>query len=432
MSSRKEGQEQYEEAIRLYYHRLGREIGVVELVVPSPEDPDDIRMICRSEAGADSGVIYTADMDADDYASMCNESDISTTMGALLESSEDTIQILEAPEESPLEPPDEVGRGGVRTLRTPNMWSHTWGRCCCVDHGSELIPVTTEAIVNGNVPWWGSVYTPYQLDLIQAGSDPDDHAMHVLDADDRICGACGHCVWCVIDEEVPDDLPDPPEEPEVEEPLVPEQNALAAVAWKNKLAAWQLFRHDTHNKHLIESSVLPISRASDKRRYQTEKSFASINELEERRGEPNIYTIKAAFYAALGNGRRGTWADFDVDTMRLIKGLESVDVPAEVMKDADLGDDGEILDRAETRGAEAESDSDADVLNGMMDDEEDDEEDERPEDPPAPKKRPAKPRGIDDPKLNLISKAQALQNALGEFIEALGEVDVVSKKARGG
>jgi hypothetical protein len=418
-----------EESIRLYYHKLGPEIGVVELVVPSPEDTTDTRMICRSESGADSGVIYSADMDSDDYASMCKEADIETAMGSVLESDEDEIQIVDSPEDPPLAPPDDIGRGSVSALRTPKMWTHSWGRCCCVDHGSELIPVTTEAIRDGDVPWWGSPFTPYQLDLIQAAADPDEHAMHVLDSDDRVCGACGHFVWCVIDEDVPEELPDIPEEPEVEEPLVPEQNALEAVTWKNKLAAWQLFRYDEHNQHLIESSGLPISRASDKRRFEAEKGFARINEMEDRRGETSIFTIKAAFYAALGNGRNGTWADFDLDFMRLVKGLEGADVPVEVMTDAGL--DPKILDRAESRGAEAESDADADVLNGMM--EEDEEDDERPEDPPPPpKKRPAKPQSIDDPKLRLIAKAQALQSALGEFIEALGEVDCVPKKARGG
>jgi len=38
-----------------------------------------------------------------------------------------------------------------------------------------------------------------------------------------------------------------------------------------------------------------------------------------------------------------------------------------------------------------------------------------------------RPKSINDPKLKVISAAQALQHALGVFIEALDEYDLVPK-----
>jgi hypothetical protein len=413
-----------DEGVTLYYHRLGTELGVVELVVPSPEDSTDQRMICRSEAGIDFGVIYSVDLDTEEYESMCEDNDVATMLGVLLESTEEEIQILETPEEEPLEPPEEIGRGAVRSMRTPGMWKHPWGRCCCVKHGGEIAPVTTEAIRAGDVPWWGSPFTPYQLDMIQAAADPDSCAMHVLASADRRCGVCGHFVWCVVDEDVPEELPVPPEDPEIDEPLVPERNALTGLPWKNKKEAWQLFWDDPANDHIMKASGLCIHKVSAKRRYSTEEAFDKVNSLESRRGQPNIYTIKAAFYAALGNGRSGSWADLDLDLLRMVKGLENVDLPAVVLEEAGLEG---VQDRIDEREARADDEADADVLNGMLDDD-DFIEPGTQDEPPR-----ARPQSVGDPKAKLVMRAQALQRALGDFIEALGEFDMVPKKrAQGG
>jgi hypothetical protein len=53
---------------------------------------------------------------------------------------------------------------------------------------------------------------------------------------------------------------------------------------------------------------------------------------------------------------------------------------------------------------------------------------------PKPRRQqPSKPESIGDPKLKMIMSAQALQRALGDFIQALGEYDLVPKKhAQGG
>jgi hypothetical protein len=400
--------------VRLYYHAMGPEIGRVELVIPDPTDPVQKCMICRSESGDDYGVVFPIELENSEYEMMCKDNDLTTMMGTVIEADEDEIQILEVPEKPPLEPPNEVGRGGVRMLRTPSMWKHPWGRCCCVKHGDDsIIPVTTKTIRSGEVPWWGSPFTPYQLDLIQCIADLDENAMHVLPDDEHLCSKCGHYVWLVMDEDVPTKLPPEGDDQCFEEPLVPERNILS-VPWESKSEAWNLFRYDAHNQHLIESSGLPISRASDSRRFQTEEAFGRVNSLEDRRGEPNIYTVRDAFYAALGPERSGTWADFDIDMLRLINGLEEVDVPASVLEGMDLGAD--VQRKVEDRKGRASSDSDAEVLNGMMDDdEEDDDEDEDDEDDEEEADAVTKK--------GLIKAAQALQRAIGDFIQALSDYE---------
>lgn len=411
--------------IELYRHPLGTEMGRVELVIPSPEDADEVVMICRSERGRDRGVIYPVSMDADDHQQMCQSQDIETALGSILESDRDELQIVEVPEEPPMAPPDRIAGSNVRSIRNSKMWTHPWGRCCCVMQGGQLEPVTTERIHAGEVPWWGSPFTPYQHDLIAAVSDEEHCAMHVLVDAERLCGRCGHEVWVVIDESVPDELPTPAEEEEFSEPILGRRDALDDVPWTSKMAAWAIFSKDPANKAIISKSKLPVAKADKRRAYSTEEAFERFNSCKERRGEKNIYTVKQAFYAALGNGHSGAWSDLDLDLLRLVKGLEEIDMPEAVLEDADLGDDeaAEVRHRSRSRAFDAESDDEADVLDDMMDDEGPQDDDfvepgTEPQTSFAPKA--SKSNGKRTPgRTTLIKAAQALQRALSDFVQAL-------------
>jgi hypothetical protein len=412
--------------IELYRHPLGPEMGRVELVIPSPEDSDDVVMICRSERGKDRGVIYPVSMDADDHQSMCQIQDIETAMGCVLESDRDELQLVEVPEDAPMAPPDRIAGSNVRSIRNENMWIHPWGRCCCVMQGGDLEPVTTERIHAGEVPWWGSPFTPYQHDLIAAVSDPDNCAMHVLEDAERLCGRCGHEVWVVMDEDVPDELPVEPQEEEFAEPILGRRDALDDVPWTSKMSAWTIFRKDSANKAIISQSKLPVAKADKRRAYSTEQAFERFNSCKERRGERNVYTVKQAFYAALGSGHNGVWSDLNLDLLRLVKGLEEVDIPAAILDEADLGEDEaeEVRERAYGRVVDAEGDEEADVLHDMLD--EDDPEDDDFVEPGTRAQTSFTPKSKTNGKrpperTQLIKAAQVLQRALSDFVQALHE-----------
>jgi hypothetical protein len=445
--------------IELYRHPLGTECGRVELV--DYDSDGDARLICVSEKGVDDGVVFDISIDPDTYAEICDDQEVATLEGSIVEANESRLEVVEVPEEPPIRP-DRTNRGNVRVLKTSAMWSHPWGRCCCVKHNGELEPVTPERIAADEVSWWGDSLTPFHLDLTAAANDPNNSPMHVLT--DFMCGICEHHPWVVFPEDVPDEEPVPPEEVEGAEPLCPEPGALDDVPWKNKKEAWDIFRLDPHNKRVISKSGLPVARATEKQRYSTEKSFDAIN------SQPvasNVYTVKQAFYFAMGKGRSGTWGDFDLDIIRLVKGLEDVDIPALVLEDVELDDDGrteEMHGAAATRETTATVDDDAEYLEHMMNngDEEDyedfdpDEIDEelRDEDETrqhwnnvadvpevlepnsAPKRRARKRRKaptFEQAKREMLAAAVAFQNALGTFIKAVeeDEDDNGSKRAGG-
>jgi hypothetical protein len=252
-----------------------------------------------------------------------------------------------------------------------------------------------------------------QLDLIAAATDPENKAMHLIAGDDTICGGCGHYVWIQLPEDVPNELPEPPEEEEVEEPLCPERDALDAVGWKNKAAAWEVFYDDPHNKKVIEESGLPIARANERRRFSSENTFEPVNRRSDVKN--NLHTVKQVFYFALGNTRSGTWAELDLDILRSIKGLEGVDIPNEVLEMVELDDEdatAAMREQSESRASMAHVDDDASILETMLDEDaglevpsefmEDDEPESDPE--PAPEPEPETPKVA-------VSKAQKLQPA---------------------
>jgi hypothetical protein len=285
--------------------------------------------------------------------------------------------------------------------------------------------VTPERIAAGEIPWWDSIYTPFELDLATAGNDIENpNQMHILadgEGDETICGVCEHYVWVAQGEDVPDELPPPIEEEEVEEPILPVREALADVEWASKGEAWQLFIDDPHNRAIIEASDLPVERASQQRRFSTEKAFTKVN----RQVDQNLYTVKQVFYAALGNTRSGTWADFNLDLIRMVKGLQKVDVPSDVLEQVELEDaeaNKALHQAAGQRSARAAIDDDATVLEGMLDEAAGfDPEDEDDEPAPAPEKRTVH-RTDDKPapqRISLLTAAKKLREALDIFITAV-------------
>lgn len=426
--------------IKLYHHPIGDELGAIHLVIQSPEDPENVRLILSSEKGRDLGVVFTVDMHKDDYDEICKDEGIATLEGCVLATSGDDLQVQEIPETPPPQRPEKIeSKGNVQFLRNPQFWKHKWGRCCCVKHGDSVEPVTPERILAGEVPWWNSPYTPFQLDLISAGSNEETpNSMHLICQEDTICGRCEHYVWVVADEDVPDELPVPLEEQECPEPLCPQRDALADIEWTSKQDAWQVFLSDPHNRTIIEASGLPVERASQERKYSNEKAFKAVN----RRIGRNLYTVKQVFYEALGNTRSGTWADFDLDLIRSLRGLKEVDVPGAILEMVEL-DDADANERmhkaAGHRAARAEIDDEAEILENMLDEESehDPEEDEDEEEAKAHSYKKAKsvPRTdakqIGDSgtrKIPLLTAAKALRVALDQFIAALEE----AKAADGG
>jgi hypothetical protein len=435
-----------EDQIELYRHPLGPECGRVELV--DYDGDGDARMICISERGVDTGVVFDITIDPEVYAEMCDDEEVATLEGSIVEADSGNIEVVEVPDDPPVRP-DRTKKGNVRVLKTAAMWSHPWGRCCCVHHGGELEPVTPERIAADDVPWWGESLTPYQLDLTAAANDPYDAPMHVLT--DFVCGICEHSPWVVFPEDVPDEEPVPPEEVEGEEPLCPERSALDDAEWENKKDAWDVFRLDPHNKRLIDKSGLPVARATERQRFSTEKAFEQIN------SQPvtsNIYTVKQAFYFAMGKGRSGTWGDFDLDVMRLVRGLEDVDIPASILEEVDLEDaesTEEMRGRAAVRETEASVDEDAEYLEHMMDDGDeefeeidmDDELEDRLDDEDETRKhwneaddgpevlepgsrrtrKRRKSPTVKQAKRQVVNAAMALQKALGVFIKAIEDED---------
>jgi hypothetical protein len=412
-------------SIELYRHPLGTETGRIELVIPSTQDPDDVVMICRSERARDTGVIYPVTMNSEDHEDMCRSQDVPHAMGCILESDHDELQLIQVPATSPQAPPDRVAGSNVRVIRSSPMWTHQWGRCCCVKHDGDLTAITTKAILAGQVPWWGSPFTPYQLDLIAAVSDPENSSMHVLVDDERVCGRCGHEVWVVMDEDIPEELPEPPSDEDFHEPILASRDALSEVPWTSKMAAWTIFSQDPTNKAIIADSELPVAKADRRKQYYVEKQYERFNSCKARRGEKNVYTVKQAFYAALGSGHSGVWSDFDLEMLQLVKGLEDVDMPESVLEEADLGDDEaeEVRHRARSRHFNAEADAEAAVLDDMMDESPEDDDFIEPEAPSTsfkPKRGKANGKGDASHKA-LIKSAQVLQRALSDFIQALHE-----------
>jgi len=370
-----------EKKIELYRHPIGQEMGLINLVVPSPPDPDDddqVTMILTSEYSIDEGVVFTVEMYQDDYQEMCQDHETTTMEGCILSTFGEEIRVEEVPEEPPFQVPEQPkGKHNLRVLMTPNMWTHPWGRCCCVKRGDEHYAVTRETIAEGKVPFWNNQYTPYELDMIDAAMDPEHKAMHVLLDTDLLCGRCGHNVWTVFPEDVPDELPEPPQYVEVDDPLIDDRQALEEVMWASKREAWELFYEDEHNNALIKKSGLAVERANNRKRYSQEKMFEPFNRAHGL--GRNIYTIKQAFYAALGNTKTGTWADFDLKMLRMIKGLEEVDLPAEIIDMVHLDDEEDqkaLMEKVEQRATKATVDEEATILHFMLDDEACEEEDD--------------------------------------------------------
>jgi hypothetical protein len=445
--------EQY--SIELYHHPIGEELGYIHLVINHPEDPDLKRLILSSERGRDFGVIFTVDIFVDQYLEMCEEEQVTTLEGCVLATAGDQIEIREVPEDEPVQIPERIeSQGNVRSLITDRMWTHDWGRCCCVKRGNEIEPVTPERIADGEVPWWNQRFTPMQLDLIAAATDPENKAMHLIAGDDTICGGCGHYVWIQLPEDVPNELPEPPEEEEVDEPLCPERDALDAVGWKNKAAAWEVFYDDPHNKKVIEESGLPIARANERRRFSSEDAFEPVNLRSDVKN--NLHTVKQVFYFALGNTRSGTWAELDLDILRSIKGLKGVDIPNEVLEMVELDDEeanAAMHAQSENRATMAHVDDEADILESMLDEDaglevppefmEEDESEPEPEPEPEPNPEPevfeskaqklqSSPKPTSEPKApktrkftrkqakaNLLEATKQLQNALAVFYQVL-------------
>ena len=460
-----------EESIRLYRHGIGKEMGLIHLVVSSPSNPEDeVSMILTSNRTKDEGVVFTVDMFSEDYDEMCKDHNLPSLEGCILSTFGEEIQIEEVPEEPPPQRPEpDKTKNRLRVLQTPNLWRHKWGRCCCVRRGDELVPVTPEAIANGEVPWWNNIYTPFQLDLIDAARDPEHKAMHVLLDDDLLCGRCNHHVWCVFDEDIPEELPSPPKYVEVADPLCDDQKALDEIVWSSKTEAWEIFYSDEHNHAIVQQCGLAIERANQRKRYSQAKMFDAINRAQST--GTNVYTIKQAFYVALGRARSGTWADLDLGMLRLVTGLEEVDIPVEVLDQVHFDnkdDEKNLKEQVEQRATKTTVDSDATILQFMLDDEasedekddglddkdleeipfdflEDDDDDDMPEVIEPIRQRPKAPERVSKPRVvptnrpskrtkttiskknaakkSLIAACSQLSEALVTFVQTLQDED---------
>lgn len=365
MGRRQEGK------IVLYEHPIGEELGLINLAIPAPYHPDyeeQIITILTSQQSHDEGVVFTVEMYQEDYDGFCEDLGIETLEGCLLSTFGDDISIEDVPEEPPEKRPNAKKYGTLHVLMTPNLWKHKWGRCCCVKRGDDLVPVTRDSINDGTVDFWHSPYTPYELDLIDAAQDSKHKAMHVLLDPGMICGRCGHNVWCVAPEDVPEELPHPPKYIEVDDSVLDDNQSLEEIVWASKGEAWEIFYDDDHNRNIIQQSKLAVERANKRKRYSQAKKFEAFNRA--HGAGRKVYTVKQAFYAALGNTRTGTWADFDLKMLRMIKGLEQVDLPMEILDTLDLEDqdtEGGRQGKAEQHAVKATVDHDATILEFMLD-----------------------------------------------------------------
>lgn len=411
---------QHEDGIMLYEHPLGKEMGRIDLVMPAPYDPEDdegVILILTSEESVDEGVVFAVELYKDDYEDMCKGVEVETLEGCILSKFGEDISIKEVPEDPPAYRPNAPQEGSkLRVLTTPNMWRHDWGRCCCVKHGGELVPVTREAINTGTVPFWRSPFTPYELDLIDAALHPEDKPMHVLLDNEMICGNCGSPVWVVYPEEVPEEMPEPPLYIEVEDSLCDDQQALEEIEWSSKRDAWEIFYEDDHNNSVIQKSQLAVERSNKRKRFSQEKLFKAFNAAHGLGHK--IHTVKQAFYAALGPSKTGTWADFDLKMLRMIKGLKKVDLPAEILEmvrleDQDAG--GGSRDKGQRRAVKATVDHDATILEFLLDEEAAgndtiidvdifDDTDDSDDDPEIKEPEPQKPRPKAVPRVQRSNK----------------------------
>jgi hypothetical protein len=169
-------------------------------------------------------------------------------------------------------------------------------------------------------------------------------------------------------EEVPEELPAPPKYIEVDESLLDDHQALEEIVWSSKRDAWKIFYDDPHNRGIIQESKLAVERTNKRKRYSQEKKFETFNCAHDL--GRNIYTVKKAFYAALGNTQTGTWADFNLKMLRMIKGLEEVDIPMEILEMVRLEDqDAErgLKGKVEQRAVKASVDQNATILEFMLD-----------------------------------------------------------------
>lgn len=418
--------------IELYQHPIGPERGHVHLVVNCPDDPELKRLICTSEKSKDFGVVFTIDIDEEPYHDMCADEEIETLEGCTLATYNDQIELREIPEEPPPPIPEKIKtENNLRVLTNPNMWRHQWGRCCCVQRGNEITPVTPETMADGDVPWWTERYTPFQLDLIEAANNPEDKAMHLLVDEDRICGSCDHYVWTVYDEDMPEKLPEPPEEIEGEEPLCIDSEALSEIPWRSKGEAWDLFYEDPHNRKIIKESKLPIERANQRQKYSHEYTFEPIN----RQAKRKVCTVKQAFYFALGSTQKGTWGDFSLETIRAIAGLEDLDIPAEILEQVELYDPEEndaLHKNSASRYVKRTVDAEAEELEAILDEdagldvppeflEEETPEVIEPTKQAAAAKKPSKPTKKFKRRSRLVEATKKLRAAIDVFLETLEE-----------
>jgi hypothetical protein len=399
------------EPIELYEHAMGPERGYVELV--DRRDSDVIRLICTSDNDKDLGVVFIIYLDHEDYEDLCENAELSNLEGCIIEKDAEKMRVKETPEKPvPEIPKANTKNGNVRMLITDKLYNHSWGRCCCIKHGTGLKPVTTELILKEQAPWWSSPLTPFQLDLLKFADNPDKNAMHVLTSMDHMCGNCEHFIWLVADEDIPKDLPPKAGNEQVEEPLCPERNALEAVEWESKSEAWEIFKTDPKNAKILERCGLPIARANRKQKKKSADKFKRINKLPEV--QKPIHTVKQAFFLALGEEDwEGTWADLDLDIMKLIPGLKKLSIPAEILELVELSIDHNEDEYEETK---EELDDEANHLRYIIDEDESTLDDDDIPEVIEPKTH--KPTN-QNAKQAMIEATQALQKALTVFIKTL-------------
>ena len=128
----------------------------------------------------------------------------------------------------------------------------------------------------------------------------------------------------------------------------------------------------------------------------------------------------------MGSTRSGTWAEFNLELIRSVKGLEDVDVPGEILEMVELDDpedSAELHQMASHRAAKAQIDDQAAVLENMLDEAaglDPDEDDE--EEATAYKARSKSVARTDQPKkVSMLTAAKALRAALDQFIATIEE-----------
>lgn len=405
--------------VELYDHAMGPEKGFVELV--DKRDPEIIKIICTSERKKDVGVVFIIYIDYDEYNELCESVNLINLEDCSIESDSEKIRVREVPEEPPPPIPEAKQKNGnVHMLITAQLYKHPWGRCCCVSHGNKLEPITTDLITEEQVPWWTSPLTPFQLDLLRFADDPEENAMHVLTHQDHICETCGHYAWVVTEEDIPEELPPETEDIEIEEPLCPERNVLELITWESKAEAWEIFKDDPHNAAIIEKSGLPIGRANKKQKKQHARKFKKI------KTHKPIHTIKQAFFFALGPEWSGTWANLDLNIIRKLPGLKKLEIPAEILALVELDDDDDDqkeIDEEVDEEVEEELDEEANHLKYILDEDESTKEDDDIPEVIEPKAQKPKAQKKKNAKKAIVEAAQALQDAITIFIEAINEED---------